>query len=595
MVKRNAIVKSLPSVETLGSATVICSDKTGTLTQNKMTCLKVFYNNKLKDVKNIKEVDGELANLLNNCILCNDSKLSSDGTLAGDPTETALIDLANNLKVSPEKIIEILPRVEEVPFDSDRKLMTTVNKDNGKYLVYTKGGIDELLSRCTSYILNGEVKTDLDNYKKNIAVENENMAKEALRVLGFAYKELDHMPSKEEMQDIERDLIFIGMVGMIDPPREEAKKAVEKCITAGIKVVMITGDHKVTAAAIAKELGILKNEDEAITGKELEAMSQEELEKNIRKYSVYARVSPEHKVRIVKAWQKNGEIVAMTGDGVNDAPALKTANIGCSMGIVGTDVAKEASDVILTDDNFATVVSAVEEGRRIYNNILKAIQFLLASNIGEIIVIFIAIMFTPLIAKWAGITNFAELVPLLPIHILWINLVTDSLPALALAVEPATKDLMKRKPIKPSKGIFTKGLTFRVAYQGIMIGAITLIAFLIGVNTPNVSDEEKIAIGQTMAFATLALAELVHVFNMKSNRESIFKTGILNNTKLLLAIGVSALLMFAILFIPVLRDIFNIVVLPKENIFEVILLVFSPIVIVEIFKLLKINTTKDEN
>ena len=594
MVKRNAIVKSLPAVETLGSATVICSDKTGTLTQNKMTCLRVFYNNKVEEIKNIKEVDGELANLLNNCILCNDSKLSSDGTLAGDPTETALIDFANKLKVPTDKILENLPRVEELPFDSDRKLMTTVNKDTGKYLVYTKGGIDELLSRCNSYILNGEVKYDLENYKNTIAVENENMAKSALRVLGFAYKELDHMPSKEEMKNIEKDLIFIGMVGMIDPPREEAKKAVEKCKTAGIKVVMITGDHKITATAIARELGILKNDDEAITGKELEAMSQEDLEKNIRKYSVYARVSPEHKVRIVKAWQKNGEVVAMTGDGVNDAPALKTANIGCSMGIVGTDVAKEASDVILTDDNFATVVSAVEEGRRIYNNILKAIQFLLASNIGEIIVIFIAIMFTPMIASAAGISDISELVPLLPIHILWINLVTDSLPALALAVEPANKDLMKRKPIKPSKGIFTKGLTFRVAYQGVMIGIITLIAFLIGINTPNIGEHERIAVGQTMAFATLAFAELVHVFNVKSNKESIFKVGILNNTKLLLAIGVSALMMFAILLIPALRDIFNIVALPVENILEVILLVLSPLVIVEIFKLLKINTAKDE-
>ena len=594
MVKKNAIVKSLPAVETLGSATVICSDKTGTLTQNKMTCLRVFYNNKVEEIKNIKEVDGELANLLNNCILCNDSKLSSDGTLAGDPTETALIDFANKLKVPTQKILENLPRVEEVPFDSDRKLMTTVNKDNGKYLVYTKGGIDELLSRCTSYIVNGEVRYDLDNYKKTIAVENENMAKSALRVLGFAYKEIDHMPTKEEMQNMEKDLIFIGMVGMIDPPREEAKKAVAKCKTAGIKVVMITGDHKITATAIARELGILKNDDEAITGKELEAMSQEDLEKNIRKYSVYARVSPEHKVRIVKAWQKNGEIVAMTGDGVNDAPALKTANIGCSMGIVGTDVAKEASDVILTDDNFATVVSAVEEGRRIYNNILKAIQFLLASNIGEIIVIFIAIMFTPIIASAAGITNISELVPLLPIHILWINLVTDSLPALALAVEPANKDLMKRKPIKPNKGIFTKGLTFRVAYQGVMIGVITLIAFLIGINTPNIGEHERIAVGQTMAFATLAFAELVHVFNVKSNKDSIFKVGILNNTKLLLAIGASALMMLAILLIPALRDIFSIVALPTENILEVILLALSPLVIVEIFKLLKINTAKDE-
>ena len=594
MVKKNAIVKSLPAVETLGSATVICSDKTGTLTQNKMTCLRVFYNNKVEEIKNIKEVDGELANLLNNCILCNDSKLSSDGTLAGDPTETALIDFANKLKVPTDKILENLPRVEEVPFDSDRKLMTTVNKDNGKYLVYTKGGIDELLSRCNSYIINGEVRHDLEDYKKTIAIENENMAKLALRVLGFAYKEIDHFPTKEEMQNIEKDLIFSGMVGMIDPPREEAKKAVAKCKTAGIKVVMITGDHKITATAIARELGILKNDDEAITGKELEAMSQEDLEKNIRKYSVYARVSPEHKVRIVKAWQKNGEIVAMTGDGVNDAPALKTANIGCSMGIVGTDVAKEASDVILTDDNFATVVSAVEEGRRIYNNILKAIQFLLASNIGEIIVIFIAIMFTPIIASAAGISDVSELVPLLPIHILWINLVTDSLPALALAVEPANKDLMKRKPIKPSKGIFTKGLTFRVAYQGIMIGIITLIAFLIGLNTPNIGEHERIEVGQTMAFATLAFAELIHVFNVKSNKESIFKVGILNNTKLLLAIGVSALMMFAILLIPALRDIFNIVELPVENILEVILLVLSPLVIVEIFKLLKINTAKDE-
>lgn len=594
MVKKNAIVKSLPAVETLGSATVICSDKTGTLTQNKMTCLRVFYNNKVEEIKNIKEVDGELANLLNNCILCNDSKLSSDGTLAGDPTETALIDFANKLKVPTDKILENLPRVEEVPFDSDRKLMTTVNKDNGKYLVYTKGGIDELLSRCNSYIINGEVRYDLEDYKKTIAIENENMAKSALRVLGFAYKEIDHFPTKEEMQYIEKDLIFSGMVGMIDPPREEAKKAVAKCKTAGIKVVMITGDHKITATAIARELGILKNDDEAITGKELEAMSQEDLEKNIRKYSVYARVSPEHKVRIVKAWQKNGEIVAMTGDGVNDAPALKTANIGCSMGIVGTDVAKEASDVILTDDNFATVVSAVEEGRRIYNNILKAIQFLLASNIGEIIVIFIAIMFTPIIASAAGISDVSELVPLLPIHILWINLVTDSLPALALAVEPANKDLMKRKPIKPNKGIFTKGLTFRVAYQGVMIGVITLIAFLIGINTPNIGEHERIAVGQTMAFATLAFAELVHVFNVKSNKDSIFKVGILNNTKLLLAIGVSALMMFAILLIPALRDIFNIVALPTENILEVILLVLSPLVIVEIFKLLKINTAKDE-
>ena len=420
------------------------------------------------------------------------------------------------------------------------------------------------------------------------------MAKDALRVLAFAYKEMNHMPSKEEMKTIESGLTFIGMVGMIDPPREEAKLAVEKCKSAGIKTVMITGDHKITATAIAKQLGILENESEAITGAELEKMSDEELIKNIRHYSVYARVAPEHKVRIVRAWQANGEIVAMTGDGVNDAPALKNADIGCAMGVVGTDVAKEAADVILTDDNFATVVSAVEEGRRIYGNILKAIQFLLSSNVGEIIVLFTSIMITPLLAKWFGITDISALEPLLPIQILWINLVTDSLPALALAVDPAEKDIMNKKP-KKEKGIFTKGMSLRVIYQGIMIGLITLAAFIIGLATPSATtDAEKIQIGQTMAFCVLALSEIVHVFNVRDNKKSIFKGGLFNNSKLIWATIASASLMFVILFIPALRDIFSIAMLPKENILETVLLVFSPILIVEIFKLFKINTTKDE-
>ena len=398
---------------------------------------------------------------------------------------------------------------------------------------------------------------------------------------------------------------------MIDPPREEAKRAVAKCKTAGIKTIMITGDHKITATAIAKELGILENDDEALTGKELEDMSDEDLTKNIRKYSVYARVSPEHKVRIVKAWQANGEIVAMTGDGVNDAPALKTADIGCAMGKVGTDVAKEAADVILTDDNFATVVSAVEEGRRIYDNILKAIQFLLSSNVGEIIVLFLAILITPLLGRAFNI-DIKLIEPLLPIHILWVNLVTDSLPALALAVDPAEKDVMNRKPLKPGKGIFTKGMTWRIVYQGIMIGALTLAAFIIGLATPVenlpvvevkmqdgmtrvLSNEEvKVEIGQTMAFIVLALSELVHVFNIRNNKKSIFKTGIFNNSKLILAIAVSAALMLVILFVPALREIFSIPVLPIGNIIEAVALVFAPIVIVEIFKLFKINTAKDE-
>ena len=601
MVKKNAIVKRLPAVETLGSATVICSDKTGTLTQNKMTVEKIFWNDATRDASNIleDEIDDELKKLVYANMLCNDTKISNDGTLTGDPTETALVDMAFKLDFDPS-IYDQMPRVEEIPFDSDRKLMTTVNKVGEKYIVYTKGGIDELLKRCSSYEIGGQIYEELENYVNKIRQENEKMAKEALRVLGCAYKEIDHIPTKEEMQNIENDLTFIGMVGMIDPAREEAKKAVEKCKTAGIKTVMITGDHKITATAIAKKLGILENEDEAITGLELEQMTDEELEKNVRKYSVYARVSPEHKVRIVKAWQKNGEIVAMTGDGVNDSPALKTADIGCAMGIVGTDVAKEAADVILTDDNFATIVSAVEEGRRIYDNILKVIQFLLSSNVGEVVVLFLATLFTPLFAKLFGITDITHLEILLPIHILWINLVTDSLPALALAFDPANADIMKRKPAKPNQGVFTKGMTWRVIYQGFMIGLLTLAAFAIGLATTNTPingltlDQSKIEVGQTMAFVTLALSELVHVFNVRDNKKSIFKTKVFNNSKLLLAIIASAALMFVILGVPALRTIFSIPVLPTQNILELVGLILAPLVIVEIFKLFKINTAKDE-
>lgn len=601
MVKKNAIVKRLPAVETLGSATVICSDKTGTLTQNKMTVEKIFWNDATREASNISddEIDEELTKLVYANMLCNDTKISSDGTLTGDPTETALVDMGFKLNFDPS-IYDRMERVEEIPFDSDRKLMTTVNKVGDKYVVYTKGGIDEILKRCNSYEIGGQISEELESYINKIRQENEKMAQNALRVLGCAYKEIDHIPTKEEMKTIENDLIFIGMVGMIDPPREEAKLAVEKCKTAGIKTVMITGDHKITATAIAKKLGILENDDEAITGLELEQMTDEELEKNVRHYSVYARVSPEHKVRIVKAWQKNGEVVAMTGDGVNDSPALKKADIGCAMGIVGTDVAKEAADVILTDDNFATVVSAVEEGRKIYDNILKVIQFLLSSNIGEVVVLFFATLLTPLFSKWFGITDIKGLEILLPIHILWINLVTDSLPALALAFDPANSDIMQRKPIKPGKGIFTKGMTWRVVYQGIMIGGLTLAAFMIGLATTKepigtlTLDQSKIEVGQTMAFVTLALSELVHVFNVRDNKKSIFKTGIFNNMKLIGAIIISAVLMFVILLIPGLREIFSIPVLPKENIIELICLVLAPIVIVEIFKLLKINGSKDE-
>ena len=633
MVKKNAIVKKLPAVETLGSASVICSDKTGTLTQNKMEVQKVYVNGQLINVKELykenKYNSDELEKTILIGMLCNDTKIAlgnsttneadsaktdnsndsksnSEGsnlknvTFTGDPTEIALTQLAFNLKYD-ENEINNHPRVAEIPFDSDRKLMTTVNKFGDKYLVCTKGGLDELLSICNSYSENGEIKTNLKDRIPEIEKQNESLAKNALRVLAMAYKYMDHEPVGDEVLDLERDLTFVGMCGMIDPPREEAKHAVQKCKEAGIKTVMITGDHKITATAIARGLGILENEDEAITGAELAKMSDEELDKNIRKYSVYARVAPEHKVRIVKAWQKAGEIVAMTGDGVNDAPALKQADIGCAMGMVGTDVAKEAADVILTDDNFATIVSAVEEGRRIYANILKAIEFLISSNIGEIVLLFVCMLITPFLSSTFGIDiNLIE--PLLPMHILWINLVTDSLPALALAVDPAEDDIMKKKPNK-EKGIFVKSRLWRVAYQGVMIGLITLAAFIIGLATPDSilpqveglsNAEVKVEIGQTMAFVTLAFAELVHVFNVRTPKKSVFKSHPFKNKMLLLALGVSALLMIVILAVPGLREVFSIPVLPAQDIFEMILLILSPIVIVEIMKLIKLNGNRKQ-
>ena len=587
MVKRNAIIRTLPSVETLGSATVICSDKTGTLTQNKMTVEKIFYNNEIFGVEEKRyNVDDHLRLLMNSMILCNDTKVTKDGEefkLAGDPTETALVDLGIKLNMLKTTMDDENPRVEEIPFDSERKLMSTVNNTNQGLFVYTKGGVDEILSKCSKiYLDNQEMTLSAENisYIKQV---NEEMAKGALRVLAMAYKRVDKVPTRDEMNNLESELVYIGMVGMIDPARPEAKEAVEKCKTAGIKPVMITGDHKVTAMAIAKDIGILENESEAITGSELEKMPQEELEKNVKNYSVYARVSPEHKVRIVKAWQSQGEVVAMTGDGVNDAPALKTADIGAAMGIVGTDVAKEAADVVLTDDNFATIVSAVEEGRRIYDNILKAVQYLLSSNIGEIIVLFVATMF-----GW-----LAE--PLLPIHILWINLVTDSLPALALSVDPAEKDIMKRKARK-DKNIFSKGMTFRVIYQGIMVGVLTLLAFCIGCrfDFASLANPEVAMTAQTMAFAVLAMSELVHAYNVRSNKESIFKLKFKTNMVLVLATLVSLLLMVVVLGVPALQGMFEVAELSLTNWIWVIVLSLAPLTIVEIMKLFKINTLKEE-
>ena len=600
MVKRNAIIRTLPSVETLGSATVICSDKTGTLTQNKMTVEKVFYNSKVFNTEEkVSNIDEHYTLLLNSMILCNDSKLTKENEsykVTGDPTETALVDLGLKSNFIKPKMDDEFRRIEEIPFDSDRKLMTTVHEVGNEKVVYTKGGLDELLACCNKILLDGNVLDITEEHKAYIRKVNEELATNALRVLAMAYKKIDEIPSKENMSSLESDLVYIGMVGMIDPARPEVKEAVAKCKTAGIRPVMITGDHKITAVAIAKEIGILNEGDRAVTGEELEKMSQEELEKNVKDISVYARVSPEHKVRIVKAWQSHGEVVAMTGDGVNDAPALKTSDIGAAMGIVGTDVAKEAADVVLTDDNFATIVSAVEEGRRIYDNILKAVAYLLSSNIGEIIVLFIATML-----GWA-------IEPLLPIHILWINLVTDSLPALALSVDPAEKDIMKRKARK-DKNIFSKGMIKRVIYQGIMVGTLTLLAFCIGCgwNFDEIAKEVVIdgktqvvatelgKTAQTMAFAVLALCQLTHVFNLRSNKESIFKVGFLTNKTLIGAVALSAVLMFVVLSVPFLQGIFEVVKLPFADIEWVGLLVIAPIIIVEMFKLLKWNTVKEEN
>lgn len=614
MVQENAIIKKLPAVETLGCTSVICTDKTGTLTQNKMTVKKICIDHKILnvdeiDIEKLREENPEIYKDLNRLVctgmLCNDTKIGVDNKLIGDPTETALVDLGFKLEFDPAKF-EQMTRVEEIPFDSERKLMTTINKydDNG-YVVFTKGGLDELLQRCNRFVVDGEKYEDTEEFEKKMAIYNDEMAKDALRVLGFAYKRIDHIPSKEEMKTIENDLIFIGLTGMIDPPRVEVKDAIDKCKTAGITTVMITGDHKTTAVAIAKELGIVEDESQAITGSELEKMSDEDLINNVRNYRVYARVSPEHKVRIVKAWQAHKEIVAMTGDGVNDAPALKTANIGCAMGITGTDVSKEAADVILTDDNFATIVKSVEEGRRIYDNILKAISFLLSSNMSEIIVLFIATMILPILCSKFGLdVNKVEVFSV--VQLLWINLVTDSLPALALATDPAEIDVMDRQPNK-SKGIFTKGMIWRIIYQGIIIGIVTLAAFLIGISSsdtvinatiakyPHLTVETaRIEIAQTMAFIVIAFAELVHIFDIRNNKKSIFKTGIGGNKILFLALAIASLLMFVVLLVPKIQEIFGIILLPADHIIECVLLIFVPVVVTEIMKLFKINSSKDE-
>lgn len=496
MAKKNSIIRKLPAVETLGSTTVICSDKTGTLTKNEMNVVEVYEN------------QSNFAAMLG--MMCTDVDLKYENgkqSLIGEPTEKAIVQFGIDKGFSKKDLYEKMERINEIPFDSNRKMMTTVHRYGKKYRIITKGAPDVLLSKCVKIQVNGTSRniTDIDITK--IKEENTRMANKALRVLAVAYCDIENLPKEFSSKTIENNLTFVGLLGMIDPPREGVKEAVKQCRRAGIKTVMITGDYLATAKAIAKDLDILRRGDRAITGTELDRIEQKNLEEEIEKYSVFARVTPEHKVRIVKAWQKRGAVVAMTGDGVNDSPALKNADIGIAMGKNGTDVAKNASDMILTDDNFVTIVEAVKQGRNIYDNIRKAIHFLISTNIGEIVTIFMGLVL--------GLES-----PLIAIQLLWVNLVTDSFPAIALGLEKPEKNIMERKPTDSRKGIFSDGLWSKIVVEGIMIGMLTLVAFLVG------NKFYGLEVGQTMAFISIGILELIHSLNIK-NEQSIFKSRII--------------------------------------------------------------------
>jgi len=581
MAKKNAVIRKLPAVETLGSATVICSDKTGTLTQNVMTVTEISSVIGKEDMKS----DFGFF-LLSHAALCCDAILQTENgkpVTSGEPTENALVLAAYNSGADKNQLDLAYPRIYEIPFDSARKLMTTVYKstDTASYRSITKGAYDILIERCTHIYRDGKPQPITVRDKNRLNSINTAMTGRALRVIAVAYKNLPRFNPKTDASSLEKDLTFLGLIGMIDPPRREVKDAVRICKQAGIKPVMITGDHILTAKAIAKELGILTNQTEAITGEELSKMSDERLNETIMRYSVFARVSPEHKVRIVKAYQSRGEVVAMTGDGVNDAPALKAADIGCAMGIAGTDVAKKASDMILTDDNFATIVYAVQEGRGIYENIKRAIHFLLSSNIGEILTIFVAILF--------GLPS-----PLVAVQLLWVNLVTDSLPAISLGVEPPSKDIMKKKPISPNKGMFADGLALQIIVEGILIGSLALFAFVIGVKYYDITglqDTRAITpwVGRTMAFSVLSLSQLFHSFNMRSHR-SLSEIGIFTNRKLVMSFIICTLMQISVVSISPLAKVFQVVPLNLRQWAIVFILSMAPIVVVEFQK--KINNRR---
>ena len=566
MAQRNALVRKLPAVETLGGVEIICSDKTGTLTLNQMTVEKMVYNNEIHDASEEISKDNIALRVMN---LANDTKISQDNSLLGDPTETAMVQYGLDKNYDVREELVNIPRIAEVPFDSTRKLMTTIHQlEDGKYLVATKGAPDMLLDRVTKIEKHGEVSAFTEDDRTTLMKLNKEMATQALRVLAMAYKVIDTLPETVDTDSIEHDLIFAGLVGMIDPERKEAAAAIKVAQSAGIRTIMITGDHRDTAQAIAKRLGILRpdQEDGVLTGSELNDISDEELERTVETYSVYARVSPEHKVRIVKAWQKNGKVVSMTGDGVNDAPSLKQADIGVGMGITGTEVSKGASDMVLADDNFETIVVAVEEGRKVFANIQKAVQYLLSANFGEVMTMFVATM-----AGWSILE---------PIHILWINLVTDVFPAIALGLEEAEADIMNHPPRGKGSNFLSNGVLPSIFYQGFFEGGITLFVFWYATHIAKWGNP----VGETMAFATLGLIQLFHAFNVKSVYKSLGTVGAFKNKLFNYAILLSAVMLLSVMVIPGLTTVFDVATLTAEQWLFVVGSAFSIVPIVEIAK-----------
>ncbi len=576
MAKEHAIIRRLQAVEGLGSVSIICSDKTGTLTQNKMTVMNIYVNDGNIETENIHLKQQLERKLLTYSVLCNDAT-HVDGVEIGDPTEIALVDLVETIKnqrdVNLEGTTEIrnqYPRIFEIPFDSDRKLMTTAHKEQGKVIAVTKGAVDVILGKTIKIETEDGVRFITEKEKQDILKMNLLYSSEGLRVLAFAYQEISE---KEEKNIQEKDMIFLGLISMMDPPREESKAAVEECLLARIRPIMITGDHKITAAAIAKKIGILTDEYRAVEGAEIDELTDEELMYFVEDVAVYARVSPEHKIRIVKAWQDKGNIVAMTGDGVNDAPALKQSDVGVAMGITGTEVAKDAASMVLTDDNFATIIKAVENGRNVYRNIKKSIQFLLSGNMAGILAV-----------VYASIAGLA--VPFAPVHLLFINLMTDSLPAIALGLDPHASDVMEEKPRAKNESILTKDFLLTIASQGVVIAIMTMSAYYIGLNNGGE------ATASTMAFATLCLSRLVHGFNSKSDKAILFSKKIVNNKYLFGAFGIGFLLLNGVLLIPSLNNIFKVVPLTSELLFIIYGLSLANLFVIQGIKWVKTKINK---